>query len=69
MAIRVSDLISSDSDVELQDMSRYGDYMDDSTDVIDIVETSFIDTRSGQKYEKLFVIKKVKKFCLPESKE
>ena len=57
MATQVS--ISTDIDIELLDMLnvREGDDMDQSGELLDIFETSFIQTRSGQRYKKLFVIK------------
>ena len=55
MATQVS--ISTDTDIELQDMSNMRVDMDQSRDLVDIVETSFIETGSGKTYEKLFVVK------------
>ena len=51
--------LSTDTEIELEDMSilRAGDEVAQSRESVDVVETSFIETRSGLRYEKVFVLK------------
>ena len=37
---------------------RSGEELTDSEQIIEEMETSFIETRSGHKYEKIFVVRK-----------
>ena len=52
--------LSSDTEIELEDMSilRVGDDVAQSRKSLDVAETSFMETRSGLRYEKVFVLKK-----------
>ena len=59
MAIQISLPSDSEDEVELQDLSvRCDQDSSKSDDLSEILETSFVETRSGQKYLKKFVRKK-----------
>ena len=62
MATQITEHIYTDKEIELQDIPnvslRSNEESNNSEDLIDIAETSFTETLSGNKYEKIFVIKK-----------
>ena len=59
-ATQVTDTNSTDTEIEMHEISalRSGEELTDSEQIIEEMETSFIETRSGHKYEKIFVVRK-----------
>ena len=59
-ATQVSDTKSTDFEIEMDDLSvlRSVDVSNESDQVSDLQETSFIETRSGRRYKKVFILKK-----------
>ena len=59
-ATQVTDPNSTDTEIEMHGISalRSGEELTDSEQIIEEMETSFIETRSGHKYEKIFVVRK-----------
>ena len=59
-ATQVTDPKSIDTEIEMHEMSalRSAEELTDSEQITEEMETSFIETRSGHKYEKIFVVRK-----------
>ena len=59
-ATQVSDSKSTDFEIEMDDLSflRSVDVPSESDQVSDLQETSFMETRSGGRYKKVFILKK-----------
>ena len=59
-ATQVTDPNSTDTEIEMHEISalRSAEELTESEQIIEEMETSFIEIRSGHKYEKIFVVRK-----------